>query len=199
MFGTNKKVVPETVQSVAKPQDPLLEQVSLDDEIDEACYQEQKRLWKELDHTPPSFIEARLIRFLKKKGIKVYKEEQVYRFLTDKYGPETPRHYSSWQWRPMRTQDILQSSEYPGILWGNVDRARNGKNPFVIVYNLAIPVPVLQIAEKIKREVPEVKFYVSDLHRESEVNAPDPFLACFIPGSAQIYIVAHWDEPGFKE
>jgi hypothetical protein len=210
----------------------LLTPVSIDQEIEEAVYQEQERLATALGFTPTPLIILRFNRFMKSEGLPIYPYKNVRQFLDIQYGrakivDDSGDHedgleyryrtgdWPTWSWRPMRAQDEFtvadelsgripfQVAELSPKTWARTNRGKGNGNVLLNrPYTLPIPIPALQIAEKIQAVCPEAHFYVSDILKQTEKNGapvpPDPFLAVLFENYNRKIVVAHWDEPNYK-
>ncbi len=61
-------------------------------------------------------------------------------------------------------------------------------------YKKDLPLRVLQLINEVKKEIPELSFFVSDVAEPK----PDPFLYVSCEGMEGM-VIAHWDEPTFKD
>lgn len=112
----------------------------------------------------------KFLHFLDSNGIKVYDKQKVYDFCNRSIGAYSRAYMREWS---------LRSVDYPPPSRYNV-------------YNGVLPIEVLRTTRTISRGYPTAKFRVWDyeLHRVA-----DPFLVVDILG--QLFVVYHWDEPGF--
>lgn len=130
--------------------------------------------------------------WLRQRGIAVYDEPQVKRYLDDQYGPATPETadaYGSatWGWRVLRKQTLPQN-----IFDGH---RTNGALLFDHEYMKPVPLPVLELVLDLMASFPDATYYVSDANSE-KARLKDPFLLAIYRGER--FILERWDEPAFR-
>lgn len=113
-----------------------------------------------------------LLRWLQEKGHKVYDRERVERFL-NRMADDRPI-----VWRPLRSCDA-------------------GASP--LIYDKPVPIHVLILVSDIEDDLGKMNY--SFLVNDYAMRNPDPFLLAVPAGAPGGYgvVIAHWDEPGFKD
>jgi hypothetical protein len=133
-----------------------------------------------------AILEAKLERVLHAEMIPVYEYAKVTAYLDhlvakrnyEEVNVKGPWFRSEWSWFSLR------KGEHKGIREAKVVKP---------VYQGAIPLPVLMTIDKIQSQLPEARFFISQVKE-----VPDPFLAVSVPGSEKLWVVERWDEPGFR-
>lgn len=147
------------------------------------------RTAKALKVNSAAIDEANLMQELHDHALKVYDYGKVDQFLYNmalKMGANT-----RWVWKPLRDRDMERA------FTDNTVRPEMG---FVYrkQYSRAVPERILNVVASLLECVPDAVFLVSDF----EVFKPDPFLAITtnkLMLEGKIFIIANWDEPGFKD
>lgn len=139
----------------------------------------------------PVIDEARIMNMIDGLGLKVYSYSKVDDYLYRKALKQGTN--VRWVWKPVRTKDNNDAVKAN-------DRALVDGVGMVYakLYAHPIPVNVLKLMKEMDCEMSDVMFLVSDY----EVVKPDPFLAITTKGmleAGKIWVVAQWDEPGFKD
>jgi hypothetical protein len=103
--------------------------------------------------------------------------------------------HKHWVWEPARQADAetLSKTSAPWHLSSTMGYIYNQQ------YKLPIPADAVQVMSKVKAEMPDAIFMVSNFEVLPKYK-PDPFLAVTTPKlleAEKIYIVYQWDEPGF--
>lgn len=96
-----------------------------------------------------------------------------------------------WVWRPMRSADLAKLKDVRADYEGGAGVLQP------LQYARRVPSEVLETAKALLEKDPAVNFLISDYTAVK----PDPFLAVTTPGlleQGKIWIVAVWDEPGFR-
>ena len=144
-----------------------------------------------IDSPSPIVDEARIMNMIDGLGLKVYSFDKVDNYLYRKALKQGTN--MRWVWKPVRAKDDNYAIKHN-------DRAVIAGVGMVYdkMYAQQIPINVLKLMKEMDCEMSDVMFLVSDY----EVVKPDPFLAITtqeLLNSGKIWIVAQWDEPGFKD
>lgn len=152
-------------------------------------------------HDPDLHLQALLSRL----EIAVYDYTAVRRYLILKR-PE--RHVFLWV-PARRDQDQTAALTEKYKRWNSGGSELHG---YVVatnsmVYNKAIPYPVLVTMDRILTEGTKIgikpTFYISDFALRTQQPEPrrryDPFLAVTVSTGDRLHVIERWDEPGFRE
>ena len=157
---------------------------------------------KALGFKPAELVRAQLLEFFEQEGIKLYDNDQVEAWLSDKKKQAEAEH---WCWRPLREKDIIA-----GYRWGYTKDTQTwhdgfysstGKSWECRPYQRLVPQHALEKVAKLEAKFgDDVKFFVSD-YAHPDV---DPFImvrpaACNDGGGNYRLIFDAWDEPGFGD
>ncbi|MHA1952165.1 MAG: hypothetical protein ACW987_20165 [Candidatus Thorarchaeota archaeon] len=180
MFGLEKKTKESVVtEPLPEPGLPTPAKVNLDNELSTLEMEEYAKVSKRIGYESASLFHIEFKSFLKEESIPIYNYNDVQDFLVGeviKLRVETGSSHYSLSWVPMREQDRDLHDAYEPL-----------------PYTKTIPLFALLLVDKIhSRFGDKVKFQVSDY----EAIKPDPFLRVNVGDS--YYVIAHWDEPGFK-
>jgi hypothetical protein len=186
MFGRKvKQDVHQLQRSKRVPAPPTGIELHLDGGIDSYLEKAEK-----LGIDSPPIKDARLKRAIKKAKLLIYPYETVAAFL-DKVTPKN----RVWRWYTLREIDRETLMDFPRI-YTYMDReikCRLSKG----VYHREIPFHALNkvdILLSTYEKPTELLFFIS----EYDVPHPDPFLAVTAIGASTVFVIDHWDEPGFK-
>jgi len=139
-------------------------------------------LAEDVAYCPPELLRGLLYNFLRQKRIKIYKYDEVDKWLVKK---AKESEVVNWYWRPLRIKDKLEKNNSLSCE----------------VYDKLIPLHALEKLKLIENEFGnQVSFYVSDYTSD----VPDPFIMV-VPKNINtnvdvkdyIIIFDMWDEPGF--
>lgn len=166
-------------EPLPKPVMPTPSEVDLSNELNKLEMEEYAKVSKRVGYESVDLLRVEFESFLKEENILVYNYADVSTFLVAeirKLREETGRQYYTLSWVPLREYDRDRDNAYEPL-----------------PYTKTIPLPALLLVDKIyDRFGSSVKFKVSDY----EAVKPDPFLMVVIGNVS--YVIAHWDEPGFK-
>lgn len=148
-----------------------------------------ERTCKAIGFEPVVLLQARILSFFKKKGIRIFNNAEVFAYMEQKAIAQN----KIWHWRPLRKSDVIDkwlwwpTNSYHGFY--NAGRAD------CLPYQNEIPLRVLGTVEQIYGEFGEkVKFFVTNYTHPR----PDPFIAVVIFEAQDPFIVFdYWDEPDF--
>lgn len=151
-------------------------------------------------HIAPPMTKGKLFleKVLAEETMGTYDLKAVARYMDKKARGAEPIGFGSrrWAWTPLRKQDLDDTAwkgrDYSGIVNYKCEQFAFGKS----YYTKPIPQPVLEMIDRINDRVPHVQFVVADI---ISLAWPDPFLAVTLPGLEELYVIARWDEPGFRE
>jgi hypothetical protein len=164
---------------------PLPSAIAVQDDAPDADYQ---ALADKLGIRSAALLESKLEAILAEEMIPVYEYAKVEAYLDNlvaKRNYELGRESQSiWGRRAMWSWYSLRKGEHKGIRHGKVVK---------YVYQQAIEKPVLLAIDLIQSRLPEARFFVSQIEEVA-----DPFLAVTVPGSAKLYVIERWNEPGFR-
>jgi hypothetical protein len=202
MLGLKRRQQPQEETSVAQtaviipfPSAKVPERMAEPDK--QRSYEE---LAAQLGFKPQQLVKAQLVAFCSEQNIKLYDNDEVWKYLTSK---KQGANVERWCWRPLREKDHLE------FRWGcntsgepTGDGFYNAKKFECRQYDKLVPMHALEKALLIETKFgDDVRLFVSDWARPD----CDPFIAavCKQPwpdnsGWGQI-IFDVWNEPGFGD
>ena len=151
---------------------------------------------KAIQFQNPAVVIGSLRDFLRKNQILFYPYADVAKFLTI----VAERVGKNWGWRPLRVSDarLIEKhcqrsawSDHSGTIWNENGYFSSAQ------YLQAVPLPALAKVQTIIQGFPhqdQLAFSVSSY----EIPKPDPFLCVVCPPASTVFVIDHWDEPGFR-
>lgn len=188
VFGKRTQVadeVPQAASAVAPTPEPIAVQGN------EERFEAYTALATKLGVRNGAFLCEALLRFLQREEVPVYNLAIVERYLDCilPYQGEDYTQSAGWCRYPLRLEDVGKLNNHKANRNGAIVRAQ---------YQAAVPLPVLQLVDKISTQFPDVCFTVlAPFNKDWVRPVGDPFLSVQAVGMDQL-IIACWDEPGFK-
>jgi len=196
MFGRIPRPIPEVVSVQNSGTNVPTPHEIIDDgkEIPDERYLQKAR---DIGIISEAITDGILKNIFKTEKILIYPYVEVTKFLRKMADQEN----THWYWIPVRVKD-MENAERRAKFIGQgihaiepVHYARFCNNS---TYPRAIPDRVLQKITTIVNKYPtpnDLVFYIGDYRCRTQ---PDPFLAVTTINTASIFVIDHWDEPGFR-
>jgi hypothetical protein len=167
---------------------------------EEGAIERYKIVSNKIDFNPAALIEVSLRSYLSKKLGYIYNYAEVRDFLHVKYGhilKLDDKDKPGWEWYALTDNDRItgRAKDLRDSLFSITREWVNSGNITYDSYQHLVPVEVLEMVQDMKKNVPGLTYWVSDLARVHP--RPDPFLMVYCKGFSAPVVIAHWDEPGF--
>ncbi len=159
MLGLKKKKKTEVEvkeRKVEKPKINIEEEIEkIELRINEEGLEEYVKVAEEVNFNPPELIREKLLMYLVKEKIKIYKYDKVVQFMNNEYGADFRSRRSGWLWLKLSNKE---NGDYRAAHW--FDGELSG-GFCIATYQRVIPIDVLRKVKKLKEKNPNVGIFVS--------------------------------------